>query len=55
MGTSNHGVHELMITIDCPICAGQADVDARLTAIDCDACGVVEIGPDPAEALDLVA
>ena len=44
-----------MITIDCPICAATAHVDATLVALDCDDCGVVEIAPDPTARLDLAA
>ncbi len=44
-----------MITIDCPICATTAQLDATLVALDCDDCGVVEIAPDATAALDLAA
>ena len=35
-----------MITIECPMCAATAQLDATLVALDCDDCGVVEIAPD---------
>jgi len=44
-----------MTTIDCPLCAGTAQVDDALVALDCDACGVVEIAPDASSSLDLAA
>lgn len=46
-----------MITIDCPICAEAATVEASLDAVRCDACGVsTPIAPDPpAPALDKAA
>ena len=45
-----------MITIECPLCAGDATTDEALTAATCDGCGVsVEIAPDPIAALDVAA
>jgi hypothetical protein len=45
-----------MITIDCPLCAGEAITDAALSAVTCDGCGVsVEVSPDPDAALDAAA
>ena len=49
-----------MITIDCPLCAGQAATDAALSAVTCADCGItVDIAADPAApaapALDLAA
>jgi hypothetical protein len=44
-----------MTTIDCPLCAGTAHLDDALVALDCDACGVVEIAPETATSLDLAA
>jgi hypothetical protein len=45
-----------MISIDCPFCAGQAQVDAALETVSCDGCGVtVEVAPDAPDALDLAA
>ena len=45
-----------MITIDCPLCAGQAATDEALTLVTCDDCGVsAEISADPVRALDVAA
>jgi hypothetical protein len=45
-----------MITIDCPLCAGEATTDDALTNLTCDGCGVtVEIAPDPARPLEVAA
>jgi hypothetical protein len=45
-----------MITIDCPLCAGQAATDEALTLVTCDDCGIsAEIAADPRPALDAVA
>ena len=46
-----------MISIDCPFCSGPATVDAALTAVDCDACGVtVDVAIDPSPTvLDIAA
>jgi hypothetical protein len=44
-----------MITTDCPLCGTDAQVDATLTVVDCDACGTLEIAPDPALVLDAAA
>ena len=45
-----------MITIDCPLCAGEATTDEALSAVTCDGCGVsIEVGPDPAIALEAAA
>lgn len=36
-----------MITIDCPLCAGEATTDDALTSVTCEGCGVtVEIAPE---------
>ena len=45
-----------MITIDCPLCAGEATTDDALVVLSCDGCGVVtEIAPDPSNVLDAAA
>jgi hypothetical protein len=45
-----------MITIDCPLCAGEATTDEALTVLSCDECGIsAAIAPDPIVALDAVA
>jgi hypothetical protein len=45
-----------MISIDCPLCTGEAQVEGRLDAVTCEGCGVtIEIAPDPADVLDLAA
>ncbi|MGH2475215.1 MAG: hypothetical protein ACRDIL_08105 [Candidatus Limnocylindrales bacterium] len=45
-----------MITIDCPLCAGEAVSDEALALVTCDGCGVTtEIAPDPIRALDAAA
>lgn len=45
-----------MLTIDCPLCAGEATTDTSLTTVACDGCGyVAEVAPDPIVALDLAA
>jgi len=45
-----------MITIDCPLCAGEATTDQALTLLTCESCGIAaEIAPDPAVALEAVA
>jgi len=45
-----------MITIDCPLCAGEATTDQALTLLTCEGCGIAtEIAPDPAVALEAVA
>ena len=45
-----------MITIDCPLCAGQAATDEALTLVACDGCGFsAEIAPDPVVAFDAAA
>ena len=45
-----------MLTIDCPLCAGQATTDDALSLVACDGCGVtVEVAPDPAHNLDVAA
>jgi ribosomal protein S27E len=36
-----------MLTIDCPLCAGEATTDDALTFVACDGCGVTEVAPDP--------
>lgn len=44
-------------TIDCPWCAGEATLDAAMTAVSCDGCGVAaEVADDPTPvALDAAA
>ncbi len=45
-----------MITIDCPLCAGEASTDEALTLLTCDGCGIsADIAPDPFVALEAVA
>jgi hypothetical protein len=45
-----------MITIDCPLCAGEATTDEDLKVLACDGCGIsAAIAPDPSAALDAVA
>ena len=45
-----------MLTIDCPLCAGQAAADEALTLVTCDDCGTsAEIALDPLVALDAAA
>ena len=45
-----------MITIDCPLCAGQAATDEALRLVTCDDCGIsAEIAPDPRLTLDAAA
>ena len=45
-----------MISIDCPLCGGEAHVEGVLEAVRCDCCGVtVDVAPDAAEAFDLAA
>ena len=45
-----------MITVDCPFCSGEAQVDATLDAVTCEGCGVtVEVAPDPAAVLEAAA
>ena len=44
-----------MITIDCPLCAGEASTDEALTLVTCDGCGSAEIAADPFVALEAVA
>ncbi len=45
-----------MLTIDCPLCAGQATADEALTLVTCADCGIAaEIAPDPLIVLDAVA
>jgi hypothetical protein len=45
-----------MITIDCPICSGDAFVEPSLESMTCDGCGVtVELAPDPLAVLDAAA
>jgi hypothetical protein len=40
-----------MITIDCPLCAGDATTDEALVVVACDHCGVVlEVAADPSTA-----
>ena len=44
-----------MITIDCPLCAGQAATDEALTHVTCDDCGIsAEIAADT-RSLDAAA
>lgn len=45
-----------MITIDCPLCTADATVDAALTVVACDACGMTaDVAGDPVVDLDLAA
>ncbi len=45
-----------MLTIDCPLCAGEATTDEALTLVACDGCGVtVEVAPDPVRLLEAAA
>ena len=45
-----------MLTIDCPLCTGQATTDEALTLVACDGCGIsVDIAPDPARLLEAAA
>ena len=45
-----------MLTIDCPLCAGQATTDEALSLVACDGCGVtVELAPDPARLREVAA
>ena len=45
-----------MITIDCPLCDGEARTDEALTEVACAGCGVtVEVAPDPAPSLAAAA
>ena len=45
-----------MLTMDCPLCAGQANADEALTLVTCDECGIsADIAPDPVIGLEAVA
>jgi hypothetical protein len=45
-----------MITIDCPLCAGDASTDEAITVMTCEACGIsASIAPDPVDILEAVA
>ena len=45
-----------MITIDCPLCAGEATTDDTLSTLTCDGCGVtVEVAPDSARPMEIAA
>lgn len=45
-----------MITIDCPLCAGEATTDDALTNVTCDGCGMtVEIAPEIGGPLEVAA
>jgi hypothetical protein len=45
-----------MITIDCPICDGDATTDEAMSVLDCDGCGTtLETAPDPTAVLDAAA
>jgi hypothetical protein len=45
-----------MITIDCPLCAGEAATDEALTLVTCDDCGIsAEVAPDPGLTLGAAA
>ena len=45
-----------MLTIDCPLCTGEATTDEALTFVACDGCGVsVEIAPEPGLRLEVAA
>ena len=45
-----------MITIDCPICDGEATTDERLTSVVCDGCGIAtDVAPDAPSILEAAA
>ena len=45
-----------MITIDCPLCAGEATTDNTLSTVTCDGCGVtIEVAPDIVRPLEIAA
>jgi hypothetical protein len=45
-----------MITIDCPLCTGEATTDDALTMVACDGCGVtVDVAPDAGHRLEIAA
>jgi Pyruvate/2-oxoacid:ferredoxin oxidoreductase delta subunit len=45
-----------MITIECPLCAGEASTDEALTVVRCEGCGIsAQVAPDPVVALEAVA
>ena len=44
-----------MITIDCPLCLGEAHVDEALTTVDCDGCGTIQVADDACITVDLAA
>jgi hypothetical protein len=45
-----------MISIDCPFCPGEAQVEGALETVSCDGCGLtVEVAPDAPEAFDIAA
>lgn len=45
-----------MLTIDCPLCAGEALTNEALTLVACDGCGIsAEVAPDPVGVLETAA
>jgi hypothetical protein len=45
-----------MISIDCPICSGEAHIEGQLDAITCEGCGVtVDVAADATDALEIAA
>jgi hypothetical protein len=45
-----------LITIDCPFCSGEAQVEASLDSLTCEGCGVtVEMAPEPLASLEAAA
>jgi hypothetical protein len=44
-----------MITIDCPLCLGDATVDEALTVVACDGCGTTDVAEDAHLTLDAAA
>lgn len=45
-----------MITVDCPLCAGEAHLEGGLMDMRCDGCGVtVEVAPEPSASLEVAA
>ena len=44
-----------MITIDCPLCTGEATTDEALSLVTCDGCGAMDVAPDPVRTLERAA
>ena len=45
-----------MIMIDCPFCAGEAQVESTLESMTCEGCGVtVEVAPESSAPLEVAA